>query len=374
MNESLGSPGRALLGRGAAGSAGSRSRAPCSSRPASRCSSSGAAGSRPACRACSRPSSRWSWRGRSATWARTRRLYGSLQEDRARRLEAEREERAHAAVAGRARADRAGAARRRHAPRERDRDPGRRGLAGARPASRRTPGRRSRRSTRAAGEALADMRRMLGILGERRTATTRAPATPRTARPDARSGSPRRARSSRSAPPAHRWSSSVDGRAAAARRGRRAVGLPHRPGGADERPQARATAPARGWSSATSRAPSRSSSTDEGGTGRRDLGEPRPRGTRAHRHARASDAVRRHARGRARRRRGFRVAARLPSRHGRRAPDDASASCSSTTSSWSGPGFRMILADEPDIEVVGEAPDGRAGARPRPGACGRTSW
>ena len=37
-------------------------------------------------------------------------------------------------------------------------------------------------------------------------------------------------------------------------------------------------------------------------------------------------------------------------------------------------GFRMILADEPDIEVVGEAADGRAALDAVSPACGRTSW
>ena len=36
-------------------------------------------------------------------------------------------------------------------------------------------------------------------------------------------------------------------------------------------------------------------------------------------------------------------------------------------------GFRMILESEPDIEVVGEAAERRAGRRVRPAACGPTS-
>ena len=72
--------------------------------------------------------------GSSATRCAIRRLYTRTLEEQARLLEREREERARRAVDGGARADRPRAARRGDPPRQRDRHPGRRRAARARPA------------------------------------------------------------------------------------------------------------------------------------------------------------------------------------------------------------------------------------------------
>ena len=164
--------------------------------------------------------------------ARTRGLFGEVMEDRARRLESEREERARMAVV----AERERIARELHdivahhvsviviqagaALRAIDR----------RPEAARTAIEAVERTSR---EALADMRRMLGILGDgapTRRGRPGADARARPARP-ARRGGPRRRPAGRAVGP---------GRAPPARRRGRAVGLPHRPGGADQRAQARA--------------------------------------------------------------------------------------------------------------------------------------
>ena len=96
-----------------------------------------------------------------------------------------------------------------------------------------------------------------------------------------------------STPPAARW--------------RRALGLPHRPGGAHERPQAHATQPRRGHAGLRQLAPR------SGGHRRRRI-ERRRRGARPRdrRDAGTRRAARRRARDRPSRGGGFRVRARLP--------------------------------------------------------------
>ena len=90
----------------------------------------------------------------------------------------------------------------------------------------------------------------------------------------------------------------------------------------------------------------------------RCAGRVRPR---PHRDARTRRGIRRSSSRRARCQAGSACRPTCRSRHApQRAPDRCrSASSSLTTRSSSAPGFRMILADEPDIEVVGEAPDGK---------------
>ena len=104
-----------------------------------------------------------------------------------------------------------------------------------------------------------------------------------------------------------------------------------------------------------------SRSTDDGGTGDRGIsraGRVRPR---PHRHARAGRGVRRSVRGRVRAGRVPRVAPRLPidATRPRRPRDMPIRVLLVDDQQLVRTGFRMILADEPDIEVVGEAADGK---------------
>ena len=95
-----------------------------------------------------------------------------------------------------------------------------------------------------------------------------------------------------------------------------------------------------------------------GGAARR---RPRPR---AGRHPRAREDLRRRDDRRRRGRRRLRAQHALPARRGR--ADDASACSSPTTSRWSAPGFRMLLAAR-----AGHRGRGRGGQRPRGGPPGR---
>ena len=120
---------------------------------------------------------------------------------------------------------------------------------------------------RTSREALTDMRRMLGILG---AAAATGDADEARA-PHARSRAPRRAH--RGGPRRRSAGRAVDGRRPpAARRRCRAVRLPHRPGGADERAQARARR-TRAVRLAYEPRAIDIEVTDQGGTGERDLGE-----------------------------------------------------------------------------------------------------
>ena len=143
-------------------------------------------------------------------WARTRRRYAAAIEENARLQEAEREERVAARRPGRTRADRPRAARHRDPSCQRDRHPGRGRPDRARPAPEqaRTALEAIDRTSR---EALTDMRRMLGILGERPTPTARRRSRERRCPASSASASSSR----RSAPPASR--SSCPSRATAGR-------------------------------------------------------------------------------------------------------------------------------------------------------------
>ena len=295
-------------------------------------------------------------------WARDRRRQLETAEDRAGRLEAEREERDRQAVAE----ERERIARELHdvvthhvsviviqagaAERALDR----------RPADVREAHRGDRLDRPAGARRHAPDARDPGPAGGRRAPA----ATRRRPRTDAR---PRPARRAARAGPrgGHAGRAGRHGRAAGARPGHRAVRLSDHPGGADERPQARTRRTDPGRASATARLPSTSRSTTTAGGDRRRRRRRRAVGGsgRGLIGMRERVAVFGGEFAAGPTGRGFRVTATPAARRGRGEREaTASASCSSTTSSSSGPGFRMILADEPDIEVDRRG-DGRQARR-----------
>ncbi len=257
----------------------------------------------------------------------------------------------------RARTDRPRAARHRGPPCQRDRHPGRRRAARDRPP---TGGGTDRDRGGRADRVARRSPTCAGCSGS--SATARRPPRARWRRCPGSIGSASSSR--RSASPACRSSSSVQGERRPLDAGRRAVGLPHRPGGADQRPQARARAPARGSTCATCRAALEIEVVDEGGSGPRDVGDPVHEGRGLiGMHERAALF-------------GGRLEAgpdadRVP-RRPRACPIEPAGGDRRMTirvllvddQQLVRTGFRMILEDEPTSTVVGEAATDRPPSRP----------
>ena len=275
--------------------------------------------------------------------ARIRRLYAGTLEERAQRLERERDEQAARAV----RDERERIARELHDVVTHHVSVMVIQAGGARGSSRSALTRRARRSRRSRPRvalALTDMRRMLGILGDQDGHRIRRPASTAST-----SSCSRRAAGSRWS-----WSSRAS---PDARSGARLLRLPDHPGGPDELAQAhRAGGRARvlvrygrggardhGGRPARPAAPSVVEPPHEG----RGLIGMRERATMLRRHARRAADRERLPRAAP----GCRSTARAVPMSIRVLLVDDQALVRT--------GFRMILADEDGIEVVGEAADGR---------------